>query len=223
MSNPLTGKELRYGTLYALFQFLVLSQMASYAAFWLKLPAWSVNVAVFAINFFSTLLIYRRFLKEAFCKALQSPRKILCYGLMGVVLYYVSTFLVSAVILWLCPAFRNLNDASISVMASKSRIFMVIGTVIFVPTAEETLFRGLLFRGLYDRNPLFAWVLSVTLFSCVHILGFIGSYTPFMLLLAFFQYLPAGIILSYLYKRSDTIVTPILTHTCINLIGMCLM
>lgn len=222
MTNPLTGKELRYGTLYTLFQFLVLSQMASYAAIWLKLPAWSVNVAVFAINFISTLLIYRRFLKEAFCKALQSPLTVVYYGLIGVLLYYFCTFLVSSVILRLCPDFRNLNDASISVMASKSRIFMVIGTVILVPTAEETMFRGLLFRGLYDRNPLAAWVLSVASFSCVHILGFIGTYTPLMLLLAFFQYLPAGIILSYLYKRSDTIVTPILTHTCINLIGMCL-
>ena len=72
---------------------------------------------------------------------------------------------------------------------------MSFATVFLVPVAEETLFRGLLFRGLYDRSPVLSWLISTVVFSLVHIAGYIGQYDPMMLLMAFLQYLPAGICL----------------------------
>lgn len=223
MTNPLTKKELYYGGFYGLFQFFVLPSLASIAAYLFDIPAWAINVAVFAINFLCTVLIFHRFLKNAWETALSSPGKVAGYTLLGILLYYVGTALVSSWILWLHPDYRNLNDASISVMAQHSKLFMMIGAVLLVPTAEEAVFRGLLFRGLYDRSRLAAWVLSAGLFSVVHIAGYVGSYDGVKLLLAFLQYIPAGLALCFAYEKTDTILTPILAHTCINLIGMCLM
>ena len=223
MTNPMTKKELYYGGFYAAFQFLVLPQLVSIAAYLLHLPDWGANVAMFAVNFLCTILIFRRFLKEALKTALSSLPKTIGYGLLGMVLYYAGTSFVSGWIFWLCPDFQNLNDASISVMAQHSKLFMLIGTVLFVPLAEETVFRGLLFRGIYDRSRLWAWLISACLFSLVHIVGYIGSYDGIKLLLAFLQYVPAGLALCLVYEKSDTIFAPVLAHAGINLIGMCLM
>ena len=98
--------------------------------------------------------------------------------------------------------------------------WMTLATVLFVPVAEETLFRGLLFRGLWDRSPIAAWCVSVAVFSLVHIIGYIGTYPPLMLLMAFVQYLPAGICLAYAYRKADTIFAPILMHIAINQVAL---
>lgn len=223
MTNPLTRREIYLGSFYAIFQFFLLPQLALIAAQLTGLPVWILQVAVFAVNFLSTLLIYHRFLLKSCRTALDAPLKTLGYALLGLLLYYVCTYLISTLILLLRPDYRNLNDASISNMVQQSKFWLIIGTVLFVPVAEEMIFRGLLFRAIYDRNPFAAWALSASLFSAVHIAGYLGSYDGIQLLLAFLQYLPAGILLAFIYKKTDTIVTPILTHTCINLIGMCLM
>ena len=180
-------------------------------------------MGVFALNFLCTLVIFRRFLLTACKTALQHPLKTLGFSLLGLVLYYIGTFFVTLLILILQPDYLNLNDSSISQLSQQSGIWMAVGTVLLVPVAEECVFRGLLFRGIYDRKPVLAGVLSVCLFSAVHIVGYIGIYTPVHLLLAFLQYLPAGLCLNFAYKKADTIIAPILMHTCINLIGMSVM
>lgn len=223
MTNSLNRKELRWGAAYALFQFFLLPLLIPPVAHFLHLPGWGANVAMFAINFICTLVIYHRFLWEELPIVRKSLRKVLSFVPLGIGMYYIGTMLISSLNLLLCPQFRNLNDANISTMVEQSRLFMVIGTVILVPTAEEMLFRGLLFRGIYDRSAPLAWVLSAGLFSAVHVVGYIGRYTPLMLVLAFLQYLPAGIVLAFLYKKTGTIATPILTHTFINLIGISMM
>lgn len=211
------------GSIYAIFQFFLLPQLAAIVNLFLQLPGWVLQVGVFALNFLCTALIFRRFLRTAFQTALRHPLKALGYSLLGLVLYYIGTYLVSRMILLLQPDYLNLNDASISQLSRQSGIWMTVGTVLLVPVAEECVFRGLLFRGCYDRKPVLAWLLSTALFSAVHIVGYIGIYEPSMLLLAFLQYLPAGLCLNFAYQKGDTIIAPILIHSCINLIGMSVM
>ena len=87
-------------------------------------------------------------------------------------------------------------------------------------TAEECLFRGLLFRGFYGKSRWAAYAISAICFSFIHIGGYLGSYDPALLAMCFIQYLPAGLILAWCYEKSNTIVTPILIHTLINAIGI---
>lgn len=211
------------GSVYAVFQFFLLPYLAVFINHFLQLPAWALQVGVFALNFFCTVLIFHRFLLSACKTALRRPLKTLGYSLLGLVLHFIGTYFVSRIIVLLQPDYLNYNDASISAMSRQSGIWMTVGTVLFVPAAEECVFRGLLFRGIYDRRPVFAWLLSTALFSAVHIAGYIGIYEPSKLLLAFLQYLPAGLCLNLAYRKSDTIIAPILMHTCINLIGMSVM
>ena len=95
---------------------------------------------------------------------------------------------------------------------------MVIGTVVLVPPAEECLFRGLIFRSLYKKSHWAAYILSILAFAVIHIIGYIGQYSPLELVMAFLQYLPAGLCLAWSCVRSETIYAPILIHAAINYI-----
>lgn len=222
MTNPLKKSEVKWGSIYAVIQFFLLGDIALILKLAFDIPVWILQMGIFALNFLCTLIIFRHFLYGNLMTAVQKPGRVIGFTLLGIVLHYLSTFLVSFIILMIRPDYLNLNDATISEMSQQSGFWMLVGTVLLVPVAEECVFRGLLFRGFYDRSPILAWGLSVGLFSAVHILGYIGLYDPIKLLLAFLQYLPAGMCLAFVYKKTDTILTPILMHTCINLIGMSL-
>ena len=108
-------------------------------------------------------------------------------------------------------------------MASGNFPIVVIGTVLLVPMAEETLYRGLIFGFLYTKNRLAAYLVSAAVFSAIHLLGYIGSYSAPHLLLAFIQYLPAGFVLAEAYRFSGSIFAPIVIHGGINAIGLMLL
>ena len=83
---------------------------------------------------------------------------------------------------------------------------------------EECIFRGLIFRNLYGKSPWAAYLISMIAFACIHILGYIGLYSPLELVLALLQYLPAGLCLAWSYTRADTIFAPIIIHAAVNYI-----
>ena len=88
--------------------------------------------------------------------------------------------------------------------------------MILVPPAEECLYRGLIFRKLYGKNHAVAYLVSILAFACIHILGYIGTYSPLELAIAVLQYLPAGLCLAWSYTKADTVFAPILIHAAIN-------
>ena len=92
-------------------------------------------------------------------------------------------------------------------------------TVVLVPLTEELLYRGLIFRPLYNKSPLAGYVISTFIFSALHVVSYIGSYSPLHLALCFLQYLPASICLGWAYARSDSIWSPVMIHMTINFIG----
>ena len=67
-----------------------------------------------------------------------------------------------------------------------------------------------------------AIVLSVLLFSAIHIVGYFGTdgYTLSTALVSLMQYLPASICLAWVYDRTSTIFAPTLVHMTVNAIGM---
>ena len=67
---------------------------------------------------------------------------------------------------------------------------------------------------------LLALLISMAVFSLMHIAGYVGIADWLTLFLCFFQYLPAGFALAWSYQRSGTILAPILVHMAVNQTGM---
>ena len=140
--------------------------------------------------------------------------------MLALVAYWLTSQAVNWALGRLDPGFVNRNDASISGMAQGSYYLMLLGTVILTPVAEECVYRGLIFRNIYGTSPVAAYLISMAAFSMVHIVSYVGVYTPLRLVLAFLQYLPAGLWLGWCYVKSGSIYGPMVMHGLINLYAL---
>ena len=222
LSVSMSRKEMIAGFSYLAIQLLILPSLL----IWLNeligspLATSELNFLFFALDFLAITVIFHRFLLHSAKCALSQPFQCIRTAFLGLLFYWLSSYLVSFLILYIYPDFSNVNDQSIIGLTQQNYTLMAIGTVILVPITEETLYRGMVFRGLYSRSPVLAYIVSTVAFSALHVIGYIGQYPPTHLAMCLLQYIPAGICLGWAYAKADSIWAPILMHMAINQIGI---
>lgn len=175
-----------------------------------------LNTIYYAVNFAATIAVFHRFLAAALDTALQRIFPVIWYAILGYLGFQVLSELLGIAIFYVYPDFSNVNDSNIFEMLEKDLVPMAMATIFLVPLAEETLYRGLIFRKLLDKKPVAAYLVSMIAFAAIHVMGYMGAYSPLVLFLCFLQYLPAGYCLCWCYRQSGTILCPILMHTIVN-------
>ena len=177
-----------------------------------------LNFLFYIVNFVAILLIFHDFLARSLSQLLHHPIDALQAAILGFVAYYVCFYAIDWVVSLILPGYTNYNDESIAALSRGNYFLMFIGTVILVPPVEECLYRGLIFRNLYKKSHWAAYVISIAAFACLHILGYIGTYSASGLIIAFIQYIPAGLWLAWSYIKGESIFVPILIHAAVNFI-----
>lgn len=222
LSVPMTRTETVLGWIYFVFQLLFLGAIMVVINLFLPDPLsiTELNILLFVINFICIMLIFPKFLWKNLRITASSFFTTLRSAGIGFLLYYGSSILVNMLVFAVKPDFANANDSNISEMLQDNYMLMAICTVLLVPIAEETLYRGLMFRSLYNRSPLLGYLLSTVLFALIHVVGYIGSYDILTLGLCFLQYIPAGVFLGWAYVNADSIWAPIIIHMTVNQIGI---
>ena len=210
------------GFIFLAVQLLVLQTALLFINMLLPVPMTEamLNFLFFSINFISVAVIFRKFLIRCGKNALSAPLACLKTAFLGFVAYWISSIFISALINSVYPEFFNVNDSNLSQMTQDNFLLMAIGTVLFVPVAEETLYRGLIFGKLYNTSPILAYIISTLAFAALHIVGYIGLYEPAHLLLCLLQYIPAGFCLGWAYAKANSIWAPVFIHISINLIAI---
>ena len=226
LTVPLRRSEKIWGWIYLPVYLVLLGEFLVAGAEYLGMDVTTdhslavINGAYFLINFFFTLLIFRRFLWQNLLQVKKRFWGFVQAVILGLVMYYVGAMLVGIFISVVSsPNLSNPNDQNITKMAQAAQWIMVPGTVILAPFAEECLMRGLLFRGMYDRSRILAFILSVLVFAVIHVKGYVDSVPLSQLALNFLQYLPSGIALAWAYEKADSIFAPIVMHCLINSIA----
>ena len=218
-------RETVFGGIYLFLSMFVLPILLPVANILLGSPFGSaqVNFIYFCVNFTATTVIFREFLLQSLRDALSVPFHTLWYALLA----YLGNQTFSSLVAMFCtavyPEYANVNDGNIAGLLAENLPLMTIGTVLLAPVSEELLHRGLIFRGLFDRSPAAAHIVSILVFSALHIVGYIGAYEPMHLLLCFLQYIPAAYCLNFAYRHSGNILCPILMHILTNLVSVSLM
>lgn len=222
MNLSLSDRERQYGLLYLSFQTLLFPYILQKLNGMLPIPLRSgaVNFLFFCVNFTAVVVIFRRFLRQALLQLLKRKKRCLLTAAIAFGIYTALTAGLNLLLHHFFPNFYNVNDKSIAEALEESFAFMCIGTVFLVPLTEECLFRGAVFRGLYDRSPALAYIISTVAFSLIHILGYLKAHDSITLLLCFIQYLPAGLCLAGAYQISGSFFTPVLVHTAVNLVAI---
>lgn len=215
-----SGQESLWGGFYLAFQMLFLPSVL----FWVNerlpnaLSTPELNFVFYLVNFLAIILIFHDYLGRNLKQLFQHPIDALQAMILGFVAYYACFYLLEWLIGLLMPGYTNYNDESIAALSRGNYFLMFIGTVVLVPPVEECLYRGLIFRNLYGKNKWAAYGISIGAFACIHILGYIGAYSPSQLLVAVLQYLPAGIWLAWSYLKGGTLFVPIFIHAAVNFV-----
>ena len=218
----LTDKEQIWAIIYLLFSYFLLPELLAVMNGYLPAPLgkmW-INFLYFTINFLFIFWIFGGFFKRSLVYAGQNIWPFLVAIVAGSAAYWLCNWAFGWMLGRFFPDFNNLNDGSITAMISDNFAIMFLGTAIFVPVAEEALHRGLIFGCLYPKSHAAAYILSTAIFASVHILGYVGVYSLPHLILAFIQYVPAGLTLAWAYRKSGCIFTPMLMHAVINAVGV---
>ena len=179
-----------------------------------------LNIACFTVNFMVILLIFRRFLFDSLQDAKGRFFHFFLSALMGYGLCSFLSFQIEFVYILFQLTPENLNQDSVTDLLQRAPWQMVICTVFFAPVVEECMVRGLIFGPLARKLPVLGYILSVVVFSGIHVVGAIGTTDWLTILLCFIQYLPHSIALAWAYHRSGNIIAPIFLHAAINLMGV---
>lgn len=218
IGTNLSSRQTLWGFIYMVFQLVALGPLLVWANVQLEAPLSEaeLNFTFYIINFIAILLIFQDFLGNSLGYATSHLVQLLEAVILGYVFYQICFRLTNFLVTLLYPPFTNYNDEAILSMKQGNFFLMALGTVVLVPPVEECFFRGLIFRNLYPSSKWAAYLVSILAFAAIHILGYIGTYSPLELVLAVLQYLPAGLCLAWSYTRADTIFAPILIHAAIN-------
>ena len=189
----------------------------------LELNLAQLNFIVMLINFVLTIPVFFCFLKGNLKQIFTAPGRFALFTAIGFVAYYASSIAVNLLIYAIDPDFANVNNAFIEEMTRDNFGILFFATVFLVPLAEECMYRGVIFRGLHNRSRVLAYIVSILVFSAIHVVGYIGTEPLPVLLVCLLQYIPAAFVLAWSYERTDSIFAPILIHTVNNCIGMLLM
>ena len=220
-----TSNETIFGTIYFLLQLLVVPGIIVAVNLMLPVPMSEamLNFICFAVNFLAVTLIFRKYLLANFAPVKAYPWHVLRWAGIGFLIYMAGNMVFGYLVPIIDPDFANINDAAIAGMVEESFELMTVGTVILVPVAEECFYRGLIFRNIYEKSPVWAYIVSMVLFSLAHVLGYVTMADFGTLVLCFFQYLPAAFALAWAYRKSGSVYASILIHMAVNQMGMLLM
>jgi membrane protease YdiL (CAAX protease family) len=221
--NPMTRGEAIFGWIYVLAEQyplpLLLALILSAARIPMTGIAW--NTLIFGLNFSVVMVVFRRYLQKNLRQFTRNLGHCISIAVIGYMIYYAANTLTSILTYVLMPHYANANNEAIQTMTEFNYPLMLLNTVILVPITEEVFYRGVIFGSLDKTNRLLAYVVSVLVFSAIHVVGYIGSDTSaFWVVISLLQYIPASICLAWTYAQTDSIFTPTLIHMAINLLAM---
>ena len=222
LSTRQSEQEIILGWVYFLVQLLVLPSLLVWGNTRAGRPfsEAELNFTFFSINFAAVLWIFHRFLSGSFRQVRVHPAYFCQAVTLGLAAYLACSRGMDWLLARIAPGYSNANDASIAALSRGNFTLMAIGTVLLVPPVEECFYRGLIFRPLYGKSPWAAYLVSMAAFSLAHIVGYLGSYSLWEMVVCFLQYLPAGLCLAWSYTKSDTIFAPIVIHALVNAWGI---
>ena len=172
----------------------------------------SVSSSALVMTLFSSILVIlvltlirhyddRRFGVEA---SRWNPGKILLGAALAAVFAILGNILLGLSHLnELFPGYENLTEIAFK---NQNPIILALTTVFLGPIAEELTFRGLTQRrAVKYTNPVIGILIASVLFGAVH-----------MNMVQFIYATPLGILLGFLYYKSNNLLVPILGHVLAN-------
>ena len=202
---------------FLFFPFLMAWVQLAFDERWgLYLSDASANVLYYSFSAVLVLLVFWSFLKHGFFLLLDwLPENLFAFA-TGLILWFLLRFLIGMIALPVTNPSHADYAAQFLIAPGATTAILVFLT----PLVEETLFRGLVFGGLRRHSRLFAYLVSVFLFSLYSVWQFAFVWRDWRYLLLFVQYLPAGAALTRCYDNGGSIWSTIFLRMTINAVTL---
>jgi membrane protease YdiL (CAAX protease family) len=110
------------------------------------------------------------------------------------------------------PIITSVNEARINQLSEKIPLFLMLFLVsILAPVCEELIFRAGIFKWVFPKNRLIAWVVSTVIFAYAHMMSDVTNW------FAWFIYIGTGGILGIVYYRTNKLECSMFVHSLFNL------
>jgi len=174
----------------------------------------TMNLIYYGIGIVFCLTVNFSFLRRSFDHLADNLRLCVLTMLLALLIDYALSAVATLLLLLVDVVAENPNNAEIMNMAEQNTGAVKAIAIFLAPIVEETLFRGVVFGSIRQRSRLWAYIISVTLFSVYHVWQY-ALLDPSLLLYAL-QYIPVSIALAWAYERSGCIWTNIFFHMGFN-------
>lgn len=176
------------------------------------------------VNLLVVLLVFHRFLRGQLTTFQGSVGRIIGTIAIGYAIAYaggIAVNLLRALLSTLGLSYSNVNQDAVSGMVLSQPLLTLPMIVVCAPIVEETFFRGLIFGLLHRKSRFWAYAVSMTAFSVLHVYSSALSGEPwYSILLSFLTYLPFGFALAWVFERCRSLWGAIILHALNNLIAV---
>lgn len=178
------------------------------------------------IIFFIIFLLTKNFLYNEFIKFKTNLKANINKIFYGYGLLFLGSIVLSLIYGFILKYYNiefkdSSNQELIIEIAHYSPIYIFMLTVIFAPFSEEIVFRLGIFKSLKKYNRILAYLISILIFSIIHILPEVFvSKNVVLTFMQFLTYLWPTIIITFNYDKNDNIIIPIGIHVFNNLMGI---
>lgn len=143
------------------------------------------------------------------CMLIMVPSHLVCIGL---------TLAMSLVVLFLPGDPLTIYDEMLPEFVSRNSRSMLVPLVFLAPIAEETLFRGVLFGSLREKNRVLAYIVSLGVYVAFSIFPYLMHYSGLTVVFYAMDVIPFAFALTWCYERTGTVWSPVLYHALYNLV-----
>lgn len=213
----LSQREIRWGTCFLLFQFMVLGPLFA-NILPQTFPQRAINWELICnlINLAALLLIYHQYLRQSVNYGIIHFKKLLLITALSLLVYVILIPILEDLVKAIRPGIVNFNNETVEKDLVTNPLATIFRTVFLIPFIEEISYRGLIFGGLHQKSPTIAYLVSVLGFSLMHVVGYWGSQSMIDTFLTLLPYIPATLILTVAYEKSGSILAPVFIHTAVN-------
>lgn len=162
---------------------------------------------------------FKELCKKAFSK------KTLVYGALGLLSILMFSYIYSFILMAFFGVEGNSssNQDGVVELIKSSYLLGFLAVVVLAPIVEELTYRYFLFGIASKKNKLLGYIIAGGFFALMHFVSSVSSYGFSKELLIDFIYLPpylfSGLVLCYVYDKTNNIGSSLIAHTLNNLLA----
>ncbi len=181
--------------------------------------ALTANSIYFGIGAAFVLIVLGTYLRRDFDVLCDAALACVTALLMAILVEYALSLPMALILILIEENFVNPNNEFVMAMAEGAEGAVMALAVFIGPLVEEPLFRGVVFGSIRRRSRLWAYIVSIALFSLLHVWQYAFLYSDVSLLLYAVQYIPISFALAWCYERTSCIWVPVFFHMLQNFLS----